>query len=404
MSNLSCSSSNLSRDSVTEDLWVLEGGLRISGLYTAVFLIIFVLIGVPANVFIIASVIKHKLYRQPAFTPLLNLSLTDLLMCVLMLPLTIVSGVAGDFPLGSSDYIRCQVCQSGIAILILLYVSIYSVMLISVDRFIFIKYPLRYEKLVTVKRMFVAVFLTWLVCVGVSILPVFGFGRMYFSPFIATCIINFTESEPFLILLVILALVPISVLLLTDMWILCIVQRHLRQIYVLYRSCSDDAQKQQLARELNRKIKSAHNRKQLNSVRVFGAIFFANVFTWLPVIGLSFASVVVGIDGVPANYTACAYVMLMSQFVLHPIVMISLVSEVYRPILKMCRRKNSAGLAVELGRNRNEGGSAGLTVELDATLQDCKLRGTRLSSCVCGCGVIFACSAAVLADTGHQKK
>ena len=385
MFNLSCSNSNLSRDSVTEDMWVLEGGSRISGLYTAVFLIIFVLVGVPANVFIIASVIKHKLYRQPAFTPLLNLSLTDLLMCLLMLPLTIVSGVAGEFLYGSSDYIRCQVCQSGIAILVLLYVSIYSVMLISVDRFIFIKFPLRYDKVVTVKKMLAAVFLTWLVCVGVSVLPAFEFGHMRFSPSIATCIIGFRESEAFLILLVILALVPISVLLLTDMWILCIVQKHLRQIYVLYRSCSDDAeQKQQLARELNRKIKSTRNRKQLNIVRVFGAIFFANVFTWLPIIGLAFTSVVVGIDGVPTDYTACAYVMLMSQFVLHPIVIICLVSEVYQPILKLWRRKKSAGLAVEL----------------DTTLHDCKLCGTRLSFCACGCVFFYACSAAVL-DTGH---
>lgn len=380
MSNLSCSTSNLSRDSVTDDLWVLEGGLRTSGLYSAVFLIVYVLVGVPANVFIIASTIKLKLYQQPAFIPLLNLSLTDLLMCVLMLPLTIASGVAGEFPLGASDHMRCQVCQSGVAILVLLYVSIYSVMLISVDRFLFIKFPLRYEKVVTVGRMLAAVSLTWLLCVAVSVLPVLGFGRMYFSLYIATCILNFAESEPFLILLVILALLPISVFILTDLWIVCIVQRHLRQIYVLYRACSDDAQKRQLARELNTKVRSTRNRKQLNLVRVFGAIFFANVFTWLPIIGLAFASVVVGIDGVPADYTSCAYLVLMAQFVLHPIVMISLVSEVHEPILKLWRRRNT-GLAVELG----------------TTLQDSKLCGTKL----CGCGIFNACSAAVLADTGH---
>lgn len=375
-SNLTCSTGNLSRHALTEDLWTLEDELRTSGLVVAVVLIFYVLIGVPSNFFIIASIAKHKLYQQPAFIPLLSLASTDLLICIVTLPINIMSGIAGKFPLGGSDHARCQICQLGSVFTILLYVSIFSVTLISVDRFIFIRFPLRYETYVTVRGMVLAIVVAWLISIVVGILPAFKFGQLYFSPYIATCTINFSESKYFVLLLVLVVTVPISVLLVTNLWVLCIVQKHLRRIYALYRSCSSDDHKQQLYRKLNGCIRSERNRKQLNIIHAFGAIFFANIFTWLPLIGLFAASATVGLDAVPVGYAAFAYLVCVSQSVLHPLLQISAVSEIKQPILKLWRRCSGSTAPEEATPHKDCGRKHGL----------------------CGCGLFGTCSAAMLPE------
>jgi hypothetical protein len=329
MPNLSCSSDNLSEDGITEELWVLEGEIRTSGLIVAVFLIFFVLVGVPANILVIGSVIKHKLYKQTTFIAILNLAVCSLLIGVLVLPLSIVSGLASSFLLGGSDSTRCQVCKHGTIMTILVFGSTCSVMLISVDRFLFIKYPLRYDKLVSIRGMLFSVIFTWLICIIVGILPVFGFGEIYFSIFIATCTIDFSGSTNYLIILVLVVIAIALVLFLTNMWVLCIAQKHLRKMYLAFKSSSYYDQKQKL---LDR---SRRHRKQLNLIRMFAVVFFTDIFTWIPVIFLAIVSAVIDLADIPVGYTALSFLFLMSQSVLHPLLGICLVSEIREPILKL---------------------------------------------------------------------
>ena len=335
MSNLSCCCANLSREESTDELWLLEGENRTAGIIIAVVLCVYILVGVPANVFIIVSVVKHKLYQQPGFLPLLNLAITDLLICMVVMLMNTVSGIAGTFPFGSSDQVRCQFCKlTSVVVIAVYYSSIFSVTLVSMDRFVFIKWPLRYEVVVTASKMVLALVFIWLLSIVISLPPLFGFGQFYFSKIVATCTVDFGRSGGYLLFVVVITLIPVCILIVTNVWLVVIVQRQLRQVYRLYKSCTSEAQKQQFTSELNSKIKSKRNRKELNLIRVFVTIFFANVFTLLPVIALSIASVFVGIANVGLGYAVFSHLVWVAQFVLHPLLEMSIVSEIKQPLLR----------------------------------------------------------------------
>ena len=108
---------------------------------------------------------------------LLSLATADLLICIIVLPITIITGIADDFVFGGSDYVRCQVCQMGLLFHIFSIASMYTVALMSVDRFLYIWKPLRYKNYV-IGRPFIAA--AWLLSIAVSVTPLFGFGAIIF--------------------------------------------------------------------------------------------------------------------------------------------------------------------------------------------------------------------------------
>ena len=72
---------NLSLDILTPEAWSLSQEQRINGLVLAVILTVFLVIGVPINLAVILSILRKRLYSQPTFILLLNLSVTDFLFC-----------------------------------------------------------------------------------------------------------------------------------------------------------------------------------------------------------------------------------------------------------------------------------------------------------------------------------
>ena len=69
-----------------------------------------------------------------------------------------------------------------------------------------------------------------------------------------------------------------------------------------------NSEKEQRRNTLQRKIHKKHNNQQLQLLRVFGAIFIANLVTWLPAIGLAITAPTVNFDLVPAEVIAFAYI------------------------------------------------------------------------------------------------
>lgn len=135
--------SNYSRDVISPELWVLAEVYRDYTLSIGVVLSIFLLIGIPWNLVVIIVILKNRLFVQPAIVLLLNLAITDLFLCVLVMPLNIISAFSVEFIFGNSDYIRCQVCQTGLIFNILLLMSVYNVALLSLDRFLYVRIPLQ---------------------------------------------------------------------------------------------------------------------------------------------------------------------------------------------------------------------------------------------------------------------
>ena len=115
--SFNCLDQNLSREDVTEEYWSLSvlGEQHTSSAFgMSVVLTLMFVIGVTWNLIVIATIIKKHLYTIPSVLLLLNLVVTDLLFCLLVMPFSIVTGFAGEYIFGKSDYMCCQVCKFNI--------------------------------------------------------------------------------------------------------------------------------------------------------------------------------------------------------------------------------------------------------------------------------------------------
>ena len=119
---------------------------------------------------------------------LLNLTIT---FSLLVMPFNIFVGIKGEYVFGNSDQQRCAVCQTGIFVIILPWVSLHTLALISVDRFIYLKRPMKYSTIVTKWRMLVTIAVMWVFCTVLFLPPLFGFGEINFSYTVATCTLKF---------------------------------------------------------------------------------------------------------------------------------------------------------------------------------------------------------------------
>ena len=189
LQNRSCFAPNLSRDSVTEENWIALANWSGTSPYVGIIVTFLSLFGTPSNIFVIFAMIIKR--REATVTTIfvINLIVANLLMCILVMPFASISGITGTFPFGNSDYQRCSVCQaSGVIFFTLVEVIVHTKTLISLDRFIYIKFAMKYEKIVTTKRAFLAVVLIWIYSILITTPPLYRFGEI---PFFSSCTLVF---------------------------------------------------------------------------------------------------------------------------------------------------------------------------------------------------------------------
>ena len=142
---LICLLPNVSRKHATAEYWDTHAPS------VAAFMSIFFVVALSLNSFILYSMVRSrsKLLRAPTHIVLFSLAVNDLLLTVLVMPVSIITTIAQDYPFGPSDHVRCKVCQHGLIFSILSVSSIHHIALLSLDRFLFIYTPISYKTLVT---------------------------------------------------------------------------------------------------------------------------------------------------------------------------------------------------------------------------------------------------------------
>ena len=141
-----------------------------------VFKCLFFIVGILGN----ACVIIYNVFFNRAKTPtsyfVVNLAINDFLTCCIIYPIWITKFVRSVLGVTNDQKLFCFVDQiSPISVLL----SILTLLAITVDKFVFINWPLRYHVIVTWRRTYFALLMIW----------VFG---IILIPFI----ILFTTTEP----------------------------------------------------------------------------------------------------------------------------------------------------------------------------------------------------------------
>lgn len=329
---LICLLPNVSAETITEEYWETNAPV------VAVFMAIFFVVALVLNSVILHHMVKnrHKLLRAPPHVILFSLSISDLLLTLLIMPVSVITAIAGDFPFGSSDNTRCRVCQYGVIFSILSISSLHHIALLSLDRFLYVRVAVGYERHVTKIRTLFAVAAVWFISLLIGIQPLFGFGAIGYSSSIGACVPAFygetslTKNSYYLLLFFVEALIPISVITFCNVGLLYMAWKHVRIRAIRRRQYSTD--NLNISGTVEAKVNHDHRKQQLQLIKVFGAIFIGNLITWAPVLCLSLVSQIIDFDIITSEVIAFVYMSYISYALIHPLLECCLMSDVRKKI------------------------------------------------------------------------
>ena len=313
-----CILSNLSSSNITnESFWRIPEETRIGAIVIGVFLVIMCVIGVVWNSFIIITFFtKRKLLKEPANIFLLNVAITDLLTCLTTMVFNFVTAFVQEFRFGENDVTRCAVCNmAGFFLSFLILLSLHLLMALSIDRFILLSRPLHYKRLMNRWKAILICVICYVVCFILAILPIIGFGEIEFNFTLGTCVQRFTPESNlyYVVVLACEALIPITILAVTNVWTFKIVSQVLKRNF--RRRSTYGRKDAESAKQEGHK----HHRQQKQLVKVFGALFIANIVSYSPTIIAIFLSLIF-VDQFPPVVFIIGFVSFLTNPVLHPII------------------------------------------------------------------------------------
>ncbi len=196
--------------------------------------------------------------------------------------------------------------------------------------------------------MFVSVVGIWIFSIAVALPPLWGFGSVNFSYTVASripLVVGKSHILPnfyYCVMLVVVALLPLTVLITMYLWIVCIAHKYILKNPMKFTS-SHKASKDVISlsevatknEEIERITNQTNRKKQFRLVQLLGAIFLANIITWIPVIALGITGAIAGTDTIPNTFYSFAYLSYLLEIMIHPLLQITLVYELRAIIAKM---------------------------------------------------------------------
>ena len=163
-----------------------------SCVFCAVLAAIVGLITIIVNIFNIVILMDKQVLKKSTRVLLLSVSVADLLVGVVVM-FYIYPGYTGRWMLNS------HLCDGlGFILYISLFVSIWSLCCLSVDRYMVLRKPLNYHIVVSTRSVYIAVATNWILSGMFASLPLFGIGRYHFNTAEGICGISAKHSPLYL--------------------------------------------------------------------------------------------------------------------------------------------------------------------------------------------------------------
>ena len=339
-----CREDQISSNTTSPIVWGIEPDLQSARICVATIQALLLIIGVIWNLFILVSYcIKPKLLKEPANVYLFNLAVTDLLQSIFVIFSSFLTEVIGEFVFGSSDIIRCRYCLFlGIVLHTLILQSLHTLAVLSLDRFIFLYRPLKYKSMFNWKKAVAIQACLWVLCIGIAVLPTFGFGEYEFNLALATCIPRWTgqsqrgiDNINYVILYSTESLLPLFMLIFTNVLIIKIVRSFLKKKITRQRSFRGGNSKSSYEEE------KRYQRQQQQLIRVFGALLVTHTVCWTPFLTTSFVAVGIGAARIPVGVYLFGWLALLFIPVLHPMVESFFIKDLRCHVQKLARAGSS---------------------------------------------------------------
>ncbi len=277
------------------------------------------IIGTLWNLLILALILMKQMFNDPTYIFIMNLVIADLLLCGLVLPFNIQSSLNREFSLGQSDYARCQSCQTiGALLVVCIFVSYFTLALLALDRLVYIKWPFKYSRYVSVKLAIVLIIVVvWILNAVLAALPAMGFGDINING-LSFCspVFHFDDHLPdsthYFILLVLIGLLPFALSLAANIWIICFAYKM--------------AKKNRRARpnviqnsDLSNTVMSRSLKERIRLATLSGAFLIINTVLLLPFVIVAAMLGSLGTTDISIAAIAVLYLSFVIQSVIHPI-------------------------------------------------------------------------------------
>ncbi|PWA24402.1 hypothetical protein CCH79_00011880 [Gambusia affinis] len=129
----------------------------------------FIMFAIVGNILVILSVVCNRHLRTPTNYFIINLAMADLLLGTTVLPVSATLEVLGYWVFGR---IFCDIWAA--VDVLCCTASIMSLCVISIDRYVGVRYPLQYPMVVTRRRALLAMLGVWILALVISIGPLLG--------------------------------------------------------------------------------------------------------------------------------------------------------------------------------------------------------------------------------------
>lgn len=178
----------------------------------------YTIFGTFLNLVIILALLNHKSTRRHVTTPfIISLSLSDTLFSCIVLPIQATTYFAKDWIAGGSDGFFCRVypvlCYVNAA------VSLFSIMAITINRWVMIFFPSASESIFTQVRSMFYISLCWILPVALTLPSYFGiWGKVGLEEFTKSCTILTDDygRSPKVVLLTIGVIIPTLLLIIAN--------------------------------------------------------------------------------------------------------------------------------------------------------------------------------------------
>ena len=160
-----------------------------SAIIEAFILVIICVVSIFGNITLFVIFTRRKILRTIANGFLLNLAFADLLVSVLNMPITVVTIVKQRWIFGD------RACKFlGFTTMLSFVSSVMSLAMIAINRYFYVVQWKSYPAIFTLRRSVLFVGIVWLMCVLLSIPPLFGWAEYRYIPGKSYCFVSWSSD------------------------------------------------------------------------------------------------------------------------------------------------------------------------------------------------------------------
>lgn len=171
----------------------------------------------------------------------------------------------------------------------------------------------------------------WIFALAMAFIPLLGNVEITFYSGFLGCVTNLRQRSSYAIVILVSFILLAIPLVVFNVWISCIVRRHIKAIYQVRKSLS--SQPTPTEDELIRSMKKTRQQKELHLIHVSGGLLCSYAITWLPAVIVGFLLFLR--VTIPAAVASTAQVFYVLQVVVHPILQTVLIREVRLPVRRL---------------------------------------------------------------------